>query len=437
VTPATEFSEAKTRGRWRKNYRLGEGCSIKHGFAFKGALMTTDGSEELPIVVNIVNFQYTGGFRFETTKIQRYAGPFPDEYILKPGSVLVVMTCQTPKGEILGVPGRIPRDRHKYLHNQRLGLACVKDPSAVDLDYLYYLFLSPRFNAHLFGTATGAKILHTAPSRIEDYRLDCPPAAVQRKIAAILAAYDNLIENNTRRIRILEEMAQAIYREWFVHFRFPSHKKVKMVNSPFGPIPEGWAPNCLGDLAEEIRRSVQPAEVDPNTPYVGLEHIPRNSIAMTEWAAASQVRSTKLAFKQGEILFGKIRPYFHKVVVAPLDGVCSSDTIVIRPKRLDGFGLVLACVSSEPFVSHATQTSQGTKMPRANWDVLLKYPVPTPPDSLLAEFNERMGETVNLIQNLVFQVRNLRRTRDLLLPRLISGELDVSDLDINVGDAAA
>jgi type I restriction enzyme S subunit len=109
---------------------------------------------------------------------------------------------------------------------------------------------------------------------------------------------------------------------------------------------------------------------------------------------------------------------------------------VIRPKKSDNFGLVLACVSSEAFVSHATQTSQGTKMPRANWDVLVKYPTPTPPRSLLLQFNEQMLQIVDLIQNLVFQVRNLRRTRDLLLPKLISGALDVSDLNINVGDAA-
>jgi type I restriction enzyme, S subunit len=301
--------------------------------------------------------------------------------------------------------------------------------------WLYYSLVANR--EKLIGWSGGTAQKNLLLRDMRAFTVDVPLLSMQRKIAAILSAYDGLIENNTRRIRILEEMAQAIYREWFVHFRFPGHQKVQLVPSPLGPIPERWTATRLGDLAEEIRRTVQPTEVDPETPYVGLEHIPRKSLALSEWGAASQVQSTKLAFKRGEILFGKIRPYFHRVVVAPVDGVCSSDTIVIRPMMLTSFGLVLTTVSSEPLVSHATQTSQGTKMPRANWDVLVKYPIPTPPESLLAEFNERVTQMVELIQNLVLRIRNLRLTRDLLLPKLISGELDVSGLDINVGDAAA
>ena len=237
---------------WEDNYRLGDGCKIKHGFAFKGESMTTKDDDKLPIVVNIVNFQYTGCFRFESTKVQRYVGTYPKEYELHPGDVLLVMTCQTPKGEILGVPGRIPRDENRYLHNQRMGLAVVHDREALDLGFLYYLFLSQQFNTHLFKTSTGAKILHTAPGRIEDYRFARPPLQTQRRIASILSAYDNLIDNNTRRIKILEEMAQMIYREWFVNFRFPGHENVPMVESELGPIPRGWAVANLETVCQRI-----------------------------------------------------------------------------------------------------------------------------------------------------------------------------------------
>lgn len=253
---------------------------------------------------------------------------------------------------------------------------------------------------------------------------------LQRCIANALSAYDDLIENNKRRIQILERMAQALYREWFVNFRFPGHAKVKFVGSPLGKIPQGWTPGMLGAIAHEVRRGVNPDEIEPDTPYIGLEHIQRKSIALSEWGSAKEVQSTKLAFKKGEILFGKIRPYFHKVGVAVVDGVCSTDAIVILPKKPEHFALVLACVSSEQFVSHATQTSQGTKMPRANWDVLTKYPLPVPPAPLLSIFSESVNDAVGLIQNSVFKNRILRRTRDLLLPKLISGALDVSKLEI-------
>jgi len=262
-----------------------------------------------------------------------------------------------------------------------------------------------------------------------------PPLPTQHKIAAILSAYDDLIENNTRRIQILEEMAHALYREWFVEFRFPGHEKVKMVESELGMVPEGWEIRQLGDIAREIRRSVKPDHINPETPYVGLEHIPRKSIALSEWGMASEVKSTKLSFEVGEILFGKIRPYFHKVAVAPIAGVCSTDTIVISPKDAKLYSIVLACVSSEEFVSHATQTSQGTKMPRADWKVLIKYPVVIPPLSLLMRFDEFMKDVVNQIQNMILRNRNLRRTRDLLLPKLISGEVKV-ELNVEIEGCA-
>jgi type I restriction enzyme, S subunit len=308
------------------------------------------------------------------------------------------------------------------------------DGKAVDQKFLFYLLSSPLFQSKLRNFASGSAQPQIPIQDLREIEIALPRIKVQRKIAAILSAYDDLIENSKRRIRILEEMAQAIYREWFVHFRFPGHEKAKMVDSALGTIPHGWEVRHLGDVALEVRRGIDPGQVDPDTPYFGLEHLPRKSIALSEWGKASQVQSTKLAFKKGEILFGKIRPYFHKVGVAPVDGVCSSDTIVITPKSREHFSIVLACVSSEEFVNHATQTSQGTKMPRANWEVLAKYPVHIPPQSLLYRFNQVLGENVDQIQNLIFRNRNLRCTRDLLLPKLMSGEVDVADLDVNKGE---
>jgi type I restriction enzyme S subunit len=257
-----------------------------------------------------------------------------------------------------------------------------------------------------------------------------PSVDVQRRIASILSAYDDLIENNTRRIAILEEMARRIYEEWFVRFRFPGHDNVRIVESELGPVPEGWQIAPLGDLIEDVRDTVSPDSLAPDTPYVGLEHIPRRSIALAEWGHAANAQSTKVRFRERDILFAKIRPYFHKVAIAPLAGVASSDAIVIRPKRDEIYGLVLAVVSSDAFIAEATQTSNGTKMPRANWSVLRRYPVPIAPAALRARFEELMVGIVSAVGNHVLRSRNLRATRDLLLPKLISGELDVSALPV-------
>lgn len=297
-----------------------------------------------------------------------------------------------------------------------------------------YLFFALRLKLDLLKSiSTGAATKFLTLTILKDIDFDLPLLPTQHKIAFILSTYDDLIENNTRRIQILEEMAQALYREWFVEFRFPGHEKVKMVESELGMVPDGWEIRKLGDIAREIRRSVKPDQINPETPYVGLQHIPRKSIALSEWGMASEVKSTKLSFEVGEILFGKIRPYFHKVAVAPIDGVCSTDTIVISPKDAKLFSIVLACVSSEEFVSHATQTSQGTKMPRADWKVLIKYPVAIPPSPLLIRFDEFIKDVLNQIQNMIFRNKNLRSTRDLLLPKFISGEVSVDNFNINMG----
>ena len=302
----------------------------------------------------------------------------------------------------------------------------VKDFHGNDERFAYYFLQTLRLEQYDVGASNptlNRNHIHLLPVLY-------PQPSIQRRIAAVLSAYDDLIENNQRRIAILEELARSLYREWFVEFRFPGHENVEIVEREGRRVPEGWQITELGKLAREIRRGINPEDIAPETPYVGLEHIPRRSITLSDWGEAREVQSTKLRFKKGEILFGKIRPYFHKVSVAPIEGVCSSDTIVIVANDSTGFPLVLSCVSSEAFVEHATQTSQGTKMPRANWDILVKYSVPVPPSSLLAQFQHLITDIVEQTQNLMFRNRNLRRTRDLLLPRLVSGELDVSELEI-------
>lgn len=301
-------------------------------------------------------------------------------------------------------------------------LALIRpDPNVVDTQFLHYYFFGKQWrNTIAENIISGATVERIPLIHFPNFPISVPKLQKQQRISSILSAYDDLIENNTRRIEILEEMARSLYREWFVNFRFPGHDKTA------NGLPKNWILKKLGDLVVDSRNTIHPTEIDSTTPYVGLEHIPRRSLALTEWGYARDVQSTKLTFNKGDILFGKIRPYFHKVVVAPFDGVCSTDTIVIIAKSAEWFPLILMTVFSDDFVNHATQTSNGTKMPRANWDVLLRFSIPTPPDDLLNKFNGFTNEIVNQITNLISKNCNLRETRNLLLPKLISGEIDVS-----------
>ena len=338
----------------------------------------------------------------------------------------IVMTTRGSIGKVALIQDHILQ---KALINAQM-LILRANPELIDPKFLFYVMCNDRFQNEVHNFSSGSAQPQIPIIDLKQACIPLPPLPIQRKIAAILSAYDDLIENNLRRIAILEQMAQNLYREWFVKFRFPGHEQAQFVDSPLGRIPAGWEVKQLGEIVDQIRNNIQPDSIDANTPYFGLEHLPRKSITLFEWGKAAEVQSTKLLFEQGDILFGKIRPYFHKVGVAPIKGVCSSDIIVMRSKRNEWFGLALGCASSDQFIEHATATSQGTKMPRANWNILSNYKIVVPSYQILDEFNRIIYEIVHSLHNLLFRNNNLRKTRDMLLPKLISGELDVSELEI-------
>ncbi|MCA1703409.1 MAG: restriction endonuclease subunit S [Actinobacteria bacterium] len=233
---------------------LGAGLSVKHGFAFMGEFFRDSGDL---IVLTPGNFLEGGGFKLKS-KEKFYDGPIPDGYLLRRGDVVVAMTEQS-KG-LLGSTATVPADA-TFLHNQRLGLLQVTDPGVLSLRYCYHLLNSPDARNQIQATATGSKVRHTAPERIESIRVALPDLAYQRKVASALDSVEVLIENNRRRIEILEEMARLIYREWFVHFRFPGHEDVEFVDSDLGPIPPhprglgGRAGGRRPPFAERVRPS--------------------------------------------------------------------------------------------------------------------------------------------------------------------------------------
>lgn len=265
---------------------LGTLVRIEHGWPFESARF----SEQLtgrPIVVAVGNFQYTGGFRFASTTLKEYTGEYPREFELKPGDILLVMTCQTPGGEILGIPARIPDDGRLYLHNQRLGKVVLKRPDLADLDFLYYVFLSRDFNDELVASSTGTKIVHTAPSRIEAFRFRLPPLDVQRSIASLLKALDQKIDSNRTVNVAVETLAAAVFKSWFIDFDpvmakrdcrtpvgvpaealdlFPSHFE----ESELGPIPRGWRVVPLSELAEINARTLSGKELPPEIQYIEI-----------------------------------------------------------------------------------------------------------------------------------------------------------------------
>jgi type I restriction enzyme S subunit len=361
--------------------------------------------------------------------------------IPKPGDV--VLTTEAPLGEVA------------QLGSERVALAqrlitLRGKPSILNNTFLKFLIQSAAIQAQLRARASGTTVLGIKQSELRKVLLTLPPIAEQRSIANILGTLDDKIELNRRMNETLEAIARALFRSWFIDFD-PVRAKAEsrdsglpkqlanffpgsFEDSALGEIPKAWRVGTLGEIASQKRRGVHPNEIDPSTPYIALEHMPRRCITLSEWDTADGLESNKFEFKKGEILFGKLRPYFHKVGVAPIDGVCSTDIVVVSPRQLKWFGYVLGHVSSDAFVEYTNAGSTGTKMPRTNWEDMARYPVILPPESIAKEFSRETSLLVDRIFASIQQRHTIAALRDTLLPKLISGVLRVKDAERIIGN---
>jgi type I restriction enzyme S subunit len=267
----------------------------------------------------------------------------------------------------------------------------------------------------------------------------------QKAIAGVLGDLDDRItllrETNTT----LEAIAQTLFKSWFVDFD-PVHAKMQgrapegmdeataamfpdsFEESELGPMPKGWRVGELRDIAKTVKKQLSPADLHAGLHYVGLEHIPRKSLSLVDWDDASGLESAKAAFSKGDVLFGKLRPYFHKVVIAPFDGVCSTDILVCQPTKPCYRGIATQHLFSDELISYADRLSNGAKMPRVNWGDLAAYQVVLPAEAVADAFSKAIDPLMERITHNVHGVNNLASLRDSLLPRLISGQLQLPEV---------
>ena len=347
------------------------------------------------------------------TITQEFSRPYA-RTILRGGEVVISLVGNP--GVVAIVPSRLAGANLA----RQVGLIALKPE--VDAAYIKYYLMSPPGQAELFQRTQGAvqKVINL--SDLKRVKVGLPSRQAQKGIVSILSAYDDLIENNRRRIALLEAAARILYREWFVHFRFPGNEHVEIT----GALPIGWERRVLGDIVEVVKDTVKPSNFTDDDIHIGLEHIPRRSFTLANWESTQGLASSKARFEEGDILFCKIRPYFHKVGFTLRAGLASSDALVWRVKDAEDWPLVVCATSSNHFVAVASKTvREGSKMPRADWNVLQNYPIPKPPVGLLGIFNDTINPITAQCKALALQNQALVQGRDLLLPRLMSGEIKV------------
>ncbi|HOV43028.1 MAG TPA: restriction endonuclease subunit S [Syntrophothermus lipocalidus] len=322
----------------------------------------------------------------------------------KQGDILI--TTEAPLGEVARL-----RTPEKVALAQRVILLRA-NPNIIDQTYCFYALRSPYVRNELMQRATGTTVLGIKQSELRQVKIPYHPLPAQRKIAAILSAYDDLIENNNRRIRILEEMAQLIYREWFVKFRFPGYEKVRMVDSELGPIPEGWEVKKLGDVLElAYGKALKKNERRKGTiPVFG-------SSGVIGYHDEYLVKGPGIIVgRKGNV--GSV--FWSNENFYPIDTVFYVITELNLP-------YCYHALKEQNFINNDSAVPGLSR----NQAYLNRIVVPT--QEILQKYNDHINPIFSQLYLLDKKNLILRRTRDLLLPKLISGELNVEDLDIAVG----
>jgi type I restriction enzyme S subunit len=246
-----------------------------------------------------------------------------------------------------------------------------------------------------------------------------------------LSAYDELIENSQRRIKILESMARGLYREWFVHFRFPGHESVPRVKSPLGEIPEGWEVKKVGDVAEVNRAQINARIAPKELKYIDISSVSPGQIdSITTYAFHEAPGRARRIVQHGDVLWSCVRPNrrSHAQVMHPETNTIASTGFAVLTAKEVPFTFLYFTTTTDDFVAYLTNNATGAAYPAVTASTFENANLLAPRASLLKEFGDvtiPMAEEVHTLQR---QIKNLRRTRDLLLPRLLSGQIDVETI---------
>lgn len=379
---------------------------------------------------------------------------------------------------VVGKVVRAPQESEGALQNQNT--CCLVPNSNIDKHFLYYRLKTTEFVLWVANVAQGSANQARVPvKQLGKYNFKLPPIDHQRSIGSVLRAFDNKIQLNRQINQTLEAMAQALFKSWFVDFDpvidnalaagnaipealtgraeqrravlaaaqdggsippadgavpvlFPESTRALfpdafVFDAEMGWVPEGWEVGTFGDIALHVRDNVKPENIDDSSLYVGLEHISKKQLMLSDAGLGEDVSSNKSGFEERDLLFGKLRPYFHKVCIAPKDGVCSTDILVLRAKHELQHSFMVLTAYTEEFVEYANLRSTGTRMPRASAKDLLVYPLVLPSTRILDAFDKLVSPFWKKgIAGGECSVE-LSKTRDALLPKLISGELRLSD----------
>lgn len=415
-----------------KKYKLSDLINVKHGFAFKGEYFSEEPTND--ILLSPGNFKIGGGFKAD--KFKYYKGAFPKDYILKEGDIIITMTDLSKAGDTLGYSAKIPPHKGvNYLHNQRLGLVQFKNDD-IDPDFLYWILRTQPYQYYIVGSATGSTVKHTSPTRICTYEFEAPiDKSKQQEIAQILTSLDDKIELNHKMNQTLEAMAQALFKEWFVNFNFPGFDG-ELVDG----LPKGWRMGKLSDIIEIKHGYAFKGEFFSDFEEKDVLITPGN------FKIGGGFNSQKFKYYKGEIPHDYILKR-NDLLVTMTDLSKGGDTLgysalvpTIEGKRLlhnQRIGKVMFrsdlpvkhflywLMRQDDYRHFVLGGATGSTVKHTSPTRICEFEFPLPSKELLLKFETKTKSLTDKSQENEIQIQTLTQTRDTLLPKLMSGKIEI------------
>ena len=394
-------------------------------------------SEYVPSGIAFLRSQDVEPFRVRLEGVMFIGQAFHEKLrksALVPGDVVIVRTGKP--GTATVIPDSLPVANCS-------DLVIVRPGSQLDSRFLAY-YVNSAASHHVASHLVGAVQQHFNVGSARQLRLRLPPTVEQKAIAGVLGTLDDKIELNRRMNETLEGMARAIFKSWFVDFD-PVRAKAegrqpagldsetaalfpdRFEDSELREIPKGWKVGTLGGVVKNVVERVKPSATTEAQPYVPIECISPRTICLSSFEPGANAKSSLVAFERGDILFGAMRPYFHKVCIAPFDGTTRTTAFVLRPDASELAYAALA-ISRDETIDYATAHSEGSTIPYARWvGSLEEFDVILPPRELRQAFHALIEPVLRSLMGNVNESATLGAIRDALLPKLISGELRVPE----------
>lgn len=413
----------------------------------------------------------------ELTQLVQSSEKEQEKCSVKRGDVFLTRTSETM--EELGMSSVALKDYENATFNGFTKRLRPKEGNALVPEYVGYFLRSPSFRRKMLTFSTMSTRASLNNEMISRLKIKFPSVQEQKSIAHILGTLDDKIELNRQMNATLEAMAQALFKSWFVDFdpvidnalaagnpipeelqtranaraalgdvgatgrspalpeaiqrQFPSSF---VFSEEMGWFPEGWEVLPIENIVGQRNERIDPSEDSRSMPYVPIDCISSKSLFLSESKDGEEAQSSLIRFYEGDILFGAMRPYFHKVCIAPFDGTTRTTAFVLRPQRQEDFSFAVLQLHQEKAIEYATAHSTGTTIPYAKWkNSLSRMPIICPPEFLRGAFNAMVSATLQKIPSKYSEVQTLTKLRDTLLTKLLSGQLRIPDAEKLVAEA--